>query len=304
MLRTTTRKAARTTITLAVCLGIVLCIATAASAAPIGSNYTSSTLVADALGEAAVHADLATATPSTTDSDSAALTHHVDIPLLASRGVKLSDNGRAVMIGLPGADSSGTGEKAADGAVVYSSSTPSANAVIPAANGAQFLIAIKDSQASTSYTYRIQLPGGVFVRVQPDGSALVLANDGSFGLKIGKPWAHDATGRSVPTHYTTDGTSLIQVINHRQSGVVYPVVADPSFHWWWGGVDIYFTRGETAWVVGAGLTALVALIPASYIWAVGLGVLQQAFQNAWWQNKCVVLHESWVRPSYTGLYSC
>ena len=303
-MRNTAPKAARTAITLVVNLAIMLGAANAASAAPSGSNHSSSAFIAGALGRAAAHADLTTAAPSTTTSGSAALTGHVDIPLLASKGVKLSDNGQAVMIGLPGAGSSGAGQKIADGAVVYSSSIPSANAVIPGASGAQFLITIKDRQASTSYAYRIQLPSGVFVHIQPDGSALVLAKDGSFGLKIGKPWAHDATGRSVPTHYIVDGTSLVQVINHRQRGVVYPVVADPSFHWWWGGVDIYFTRAETAWVVGVGLTAISALLPVRYIVAIGLGQLQPEFQNAWRQNKCVVLHDSWVRPSYTGLYNC
>lgn len=41
-------------------------------------------------------------------------------------------------------------------------------------------------------------------------------------------WAKDAAGVSVPAHYTVEGNTLTQVVQHRgASDVSYPVVADP-----------------------------------------------------------------------------
>ena len=42
------------------------------------------------------------------------------------------------------------------------------------------------------------------------------------------PWAKDANGQDVPTHYEIDGTIVTQIVEHKGDDVAYPVVADPK----------------------------------------------------------------------------
>ena len=67
------------------------------------------------------------------------------------------------------------------------------------------------------------------IEIQEDGSAIVYDRDNTAISLIGKPWAEDAEGKEVKTWYTTDGLTLIQHVEHRVPGIVYPVVADPVF---------------------------------------------------------------------------
>jgi hypothetical protein len=106
----------------------------------------------------------------------------------------------------------------------------------------------------------------------------------------------------VATSYAVQGDTIVQTVKH--AGSMYPVVADPRAHWWWGGVDVYLSRGEMIWIRNGGMAAYTYYVPASYLGAIGLGSVTGAIDNALPQNKCVVLHLSWVRPSYTWLYNC
>lgn len=49
--------------------------------------------------------------------------------------------------------------------------------------------------------------------------------------QIAAPWAVDANGRRVPTHYTLDGDTLVQSVEVTAE-TAFPVVADPSLLWW------------------------------------------------------------------------
>lgn len=51
------------------------------------------------------------------------------------------------------------------------------------------------------------------------------------------PWAVDAQGTPVPTHYEALGNRLTQVVEHRAGDFAYPVTADPS---WWDNVKGWF----------------------------------------------------------------
>lgn len=48
---------------------------------------------------------------------------------------------------------------------------------------------------------------------------------------IDTPWAVDANGNQVPTHYEISGSTLTQVIQ-TDSNTAFPVTADPSAKWW------------------------------------------------------------------------
>jgi hypothetical protein len=47
---------------------------------------------------------------------------------------------------------------------------------------------------------------------------------------LAPPWARDAQAREVPTHYEIDGTTVVQVVNHRSGVYDYAITADP---FWW-----------------------------------------------------------------------
>lgn len=67
---------------------------------------------------------------------------------------------------------------------------------------------------------------------QTDGSVSVINADPSLpDAAIAPPWAHDAAGKAVPTHYEIDGTTLVQVVEHKGGNYSYGITADP--HWGW-----------------------------------------------------------------------
>ncbi|WP_457254699.1 hypothetical protein [Pedococcus sp. P5_B7] len=86
---------------------------------------------------------------------------------------------------------------------------------------------------------------GVFEDVVPEDWTIHEAVDGAFdvrdadgratGTRILAPWAVDAVGRALPTHFEVRGQSLRQVVD--TTDAVYPVVMDPTVTSGW----YYFT---------------------------------------------------------------
>lgn len=54
---------------------------------------------------------------------------------------------------------------------------------------------------------------------------------------VDAPWAVDAVGNAVPSHFEVNGNVLVQVVEHRNGDYVYPITADPS---WWDNVKDWF----------------------------------------------------------------
>ncbi len=77
----------------------------------------------------------------------------------------------------------------------------------------------------TQYEYSLSLPEGASLEAISDGSVAVVGSDGIVIGLFAAPWAKDATGAAVPTHYEIEGTALTQVVQH--GSAAYPVVADP-----------------------------------------------------------------------------
>lgn len=158
-------------------------------------------------------------------------------------------SGHKIAVGLPNSQQSGRGVMTRKGMMTYSGKGGSANAVVPAGNTAQFLIVVKSAQAGTVYTYTVDQ--GYF-RIMPDGAATLTLHNGTPLAVFPKPWAKDAADRDVPTRFIANGNKLTQVIDHKQRGVVYPVVADPVPVW----VILAIVRcgavGSLAWVLSGG----------------------------------------------------
>lgn len=134
------------------------------------------------------------------------------------------DLGGDLKLDLPAAGAGRT----VDGTTIYDAAGTDAAqvAVQRAGPGTRALINIDDASAPERYEFRLS---GDVSRLQLNDDGSVAAYDSTDGLIGGfpAPWARDAAGRSVPTHYEVDGTVLVQLVEHRASNFEYGVTADP-----------------------------------------------------------------------------
>lgn len=158
----------------------------------------------------------------------------VTIPAEASGVVDLTAGDDTVSFGIPG---NGEGEVVA-GSVVYEDSMPATDIVVePVENGARALIKIDGPDAPTRFDFPVDVPEGGALNLTPEGGALALDAEGNPITEVSPPWAKDANGDPVSTHFevTDDGRHLVQVVDHA-AGTAYPVVADPLWlapvAWW------------------------------------------------------------------------
>lgn len=271
--------------------GLVVSALTAASlvAAPpamaSGDDTVTPTEVAAAIATTESKAGDLVAAPvaSATDADSAAVTTTsagvtLDVPKDADQGVSLKAEGLPeVTVELPNADDAANATRLNDGTVVYASGNGSANAVVPTEGGVQMVTTIANSDAPTSFPYKVDVPDGGKVELS-DGGALVKDASDNIVLVIPAPWAKDANGTAVPSHFTTDGTTLTQVVEHTNGTFAYPVVADP---WWL----VPLIVGA---LTGCAIGAAQGLIQAGAKWAIQRGDwywnqrLRDAGENCLW----------------------
>lgn len=186
----------------------------------------------------------------------------------ASEGVTFvpdSADAQATTVALPGTAGLSDAVVSDDGSVTYpgDSQTPSVNVVV-----GEDAVRISTVIASATQTEEFDYDFGVgaTVEIQDDGSALVLADAESTDVgnvetilaTVNVPWAADANGAPVQTHYVANGSILTQVVTHQGQNVTYPVVADPSFDQ----PNIFqsrvrFNRAETASIAAGGWGGVV-----------------------------------------------
>jgi hypothetical protein len=205
-----------------------------AQAQTLGDDVLTSSEITASLDNAG--ALVQSALPSVSSSQDAAIASSggvtVEVPQDLKAGVDLTGTGLDLTIHLPNAEDASAGVKNSDGQIVYPSSEASANTVIPVTGGVQMLTTIANAQAPERFTYQVKTATGDYFQILEDGSAVLYAEDGSLKAAVAIPWATDANGKTLPTHYETDGTSLTQVIKHSATeNVAYPVTADPI---WFG----------------------------------------------------------------------
>lgn len=97
-----------------------------------------------------------------------------------------------------------------------------------------------------------------------DGSVILYsdADENAPLAYVPQPWAKDATGKTVGTHYEISGNSLVQVIEP-DSETTYPVVADPT--------TIYTFFSSVSWIYRSPYWSL-SLVPNAWMRATaGLG---------------------------------
>jgi hypothetical protein len=142
--------------------------------------------------------------------------------------------GQTLSLGLPFGEISAPAEPIGSGLVSYDNGNGSATVPVPQEdNSVAIHTIIESSTAPSRYAYQVSSPGGTEMRLNEDGSVAIVQADGTFFGGFAKPWAKDAAGVDLPTHYEIDKKQLTQVVDHSAQTVVYPVVADP-----FAGVDL------------------------------------------------------------------
>ncbi len=174
----------------------------------------------------------------------------VELSSDASDGISIdSPTAGDLEIGLPFAETAGDAQ-VVDGVMVYDNGNGSSTTPLVHADGSvQILTTIADANAPTEYSYQFDLAPGAALVTTGQGGVDIVEADGSVSRTIEAPWAVDANGKAVPTHYFVVGDTLTQVIDVDTS-TAYPVVADPTVKaGWWGILPVYritFTKAETA----------------------------------------------------------
>ncbi|WP_223878521.1 DUF2599 domain-containing protein [Microbacterium radiodurans] len=105
----------------------------------------------------------------------------------------------------------------------------------PAGDDASIIPAIKNDGSvqlamvlegpNAPHRYDYSFSAGSTLRVDDNGVIVVSDAAGVYSGIILPPWALDASGATVPTHFEVAGNVLTQVVEH--AGSAYPVVADP-----------------------------------------------------------------------------
>ncbi len=155
------------------------------------------------------------------------------LPEDTAGAIELATADGTLRFGLPGAARNAVGQAAADGTVVYANAATSTDVAAQAlSDGVRVQAVLQDNAAPSRFTYA--LPDSVVPVLNEDGSVVLFDSPETddtvppvAGI-IDAPWAKDAAGVTVPTHYEVDSGRLVQVVEHRNAGTTYPVVADPK----------------------------------------------------------------------------
>ncbi|WP_431245302.1 hypothetical protein [Leifsonia xyli] len=153
----------------------------------------------------------------------------VQLPVDAADGVQVSLPGGGVSIGLPFADQA-TDATASQvpGVVVYDNNNGSSTVPVVHADGTvQINTFIENANAPKRYDYSLTVPEGQHARLLEDGSVYVGSEDGqAVSAIIPAPWAKDAHGTAVATHYELSGNTLTQAgcrLRQRCADVLLPL---------------------------------------------------------------------------------
>jgi hypothetical protein len=241
-------------------------------------------------------------------------------------GTVASTDGSSVTI--PGEDSDQLSFLSSDG-VPAGMSLPVAAPVhtqVLEGGSARAIVQIDDASSPDSYAFDLALPEGVEPELQVDGSvdfvpsadvAQTLTAQGidaemNFG-GLDAPWAVDADGAPLDTHYTLTGTELVQHVSFTDT-TSFPVMADPEMEWKGYFATLTYTESETLGmrdqgVIIAGMLATGAAMaafgpPGAAIGAamVGIGagsvgIIAATASNAVGDGRCLSLDVPSMMPS-------
>ncbi|MGO1884698.1 MAG: hypothetical protein ACTH3G_04965 [Citricoccus sp.] len=208
----------------------------------------------------------------------------------------------ALELGLPAMAEEAPDVETSDGTVVYDSA---ANMDIAAQTLNSGILRIQTivHDRKDVHEFKYEVGGGYQLTEAADGSiwAYKFSSEGELHLYgAGKPWARDADGTDVDTHYEIRGNSLVQVVDPAPDSV-YPIVADPTWQWYLASYGAGFSKAETQDLAATGgVTGFCGLLPGAF--AVACGVFGASWfvhaSQAASDNECVFFA---VVPAPIGL---
>ncbi|MFC7431967.1 MULTISPECIES: DUF2599 domain-containing protein [unclassified Agrococcus] len=185
----------------------------------------------------------------------------VSIPEHPEEGISIAHAGGTIEVGLPAAERADEVDSTTSGLLAYDNDDGSYTVPIPGQQGdLQLNTVIESASAPTEYAYQLELPADVRVETERSAYAFLDA-EGALVLMVAPPWARDAAGRLVPTHYDYAEGVLTHVVEH-SADFDYPIVADP-----WLGVQLFGSWGTgthlrqpmySAWVTSQAVATLGA----------------------------------------------
>ncbi|MEI4741772.1 glycohydrolase toxin TNT-related protein [Rhodococcus erythropolis] len=123
----------------------------------------------------------------------------------------------------------------------------------PIADGYRFFFLIHDQASSHESVIPVTVPPGGHMSVNPDGTVTVFDADGNLVSTIDAPWAYDANGTPIPTHYEIRDGQLVQVVDTAGiENILYPILADPLY----GGDNVASGQSMTATALPNGQEAI------------------------------------------------
>jgi hypothetical protein len=171
----------------------------------------------------------------------------VTIPRDPSDPATVESGDVSIAVDLPTGDPAAT---RVGSTVVYDSDAGSSAVAVQAIpDGLRALVTIDDSSAPHDFPFPLS---GDVARVdgEADGGLTLYDASGSVIGSVDAPWATDANGSPVPTHFSVEGTTVTQVVAFDDSSA-YPVVADPAVHLHWTTFTLEFYPSDQRAIVAA-----------------------------------------------------
>ena len=166
------------------------------------------------------------------------------------------------------------------------------------------LLELASKDAPTTYDFDVLMPDGSLLALTEEGAVDIIGSDGIAVGTFNKPWALDAQGKQVATHYQINGRTISQVIQPN-ADTVYPIIADPKFTWGWVTGTIYFDKWETITLCTIGRAGLETIVRSGLWFPIVLavfGTLAGLACAAGLLNKCVKVKSTLLPGFYSGGY--
>ena len=197
-------------------------------------------------------------------------------------------------VSMPSVPADAVAKMADDGTVVYASAgSPVSLAVQALPHALRAAVVLVDSSAPERYSLTFE---GLTPTINPDGS-VTLSTDSQADVvlevaSLDAPWARDATGTAVPTHYEVAHDTVIQVVDHVAHGnYAYPIVADPTVQYDCGSISCTVRWNRTATrnirdgsLVGAGITTIAAAFVAPVAIIAGFLAVNGTVAGRYYEN--------------------
>ena len=154
----------------------------------------------------------------------------VSLPSSGTGEIHVNSPSESLGLGLP-EGTTGAGSTLTPSSTLYGSPNNFSVAATITTSGVREAVTMENPSAPSTYDFPVSLSAGEFLTSNPDGSVSVMKSFSGGSVSVGTfqtPWAKDASGALVPTHYIVQGSTLIQQVEVT-SATTFPVVADPMF---------------------------------------------------------------------------